>query len=142
LQVLGMEVERFSVPEVLFRPSDIGLRQAGLPEAILQAVQGCDVGLHAALYGNIVLTGGNVLLPGLGARLEAELRSRVPAHYAVRITTPADPVDYAWKGGALLAAGGAAVGGGRAGGGLFVTKQQYDEYGADACQERFFDVLW
>ncbi len=139
-----MEVERFVVPEVLLRPSDIGLRQAGLPEAILQAVQACDVGLQGALYGNIVLTGGNVLLPGLGPRLEAELRSRVPAHYAVRITTPPDPVDYAWKGGAMLAT--AAPGGAGAGaagaGGLFVTKQQYDECGADACQERFFDALW
>lgn len=132
-----MEVERFVVPEVLLRPSDIGLRQAGLPEAILQAVEACDVGLRGALFANIVLTGGNVLLPGLGPRLEAELRSRVPAHYPVRITTPPDPIDYAWKGGASLAS--ASAGGGM---GPFVTKAQYDELGLDACQERFFDVLW
>lgn len=132
-----MEVERFVVPEVLFRPSDIGLRQAGLPEAILQAVQACDIGLHGPLYANILLTGGNVLLPGLGARLEAELRSRVPAHYPVRVTTPPDPIDYAWKGGAHV--GQQQPG---AGAGPFVTKQQYEEYGADASQERLFDTLW
>jgi hypothetical protein len=28
-----MEIERFSVPEVLFRPSDIGICQAGVGEA-------------------------------------------------------------------------------------------------------------
>lgn len=138
-----MEVERFVVPEVLFRPSDIGLRQAGLPEAILQAVKACDVGLQGPLYRNIVLTGGNVLLPGLAARLEAELRSRVPAHHPVRVTAPPDPVEYAWKGGAALA-GGPAGGeaGGVAGGGVFVTKQMYEEYGADACEEQFFSALW
>ena len=135
-----MEVERFVVPEVLFRPSDIGLRQAGLPEAVVQAVESCDVGLRGPLYANIVLTGGNVLLPGLAARLEAELRSRVPAHYPVRVTAPPDPVDYAWKGGAALVAGPA---GGVAGqGGVFVTKQLYEEYGAEACEERFFSALW
>lgn len=136
-----MEVERFVVPEVLFRPSDIGLRQAGLPEAILQAVQACDVGLQGPLYANILLTGGNVLLPGLGTRLEAELRSRVPAHYPVRVTTPPDPIDYAWKGGASMGQQQRPLQQAGAGG-LFVTKQQYEEYGADACQEHFFDTLW
>lgn len=35
-----LDVERFSVPEVLFHPSDIEIKQAGVPEAIVQAVQG------------------------------------------------------------------------------------------------------
>lgn len=35
-----LDVERFSVPEVLFHPSDIDIKQAGVPEAIVQAVQG------------------------------------------------------------------------------------------------------
>jgi hypothetical protein len=36
LEVLTMETERFSVPEVLFRPSDLGLnlQQAGVVEAL------------------------------------------------------------------------------------------------------------
>ena len=34
-QIIKVANERFTVPEVLFSPSDIGINQAGLPEAIL-----------------------------------------------------------------------------------------------------------
>lgn len=38
VQVLTMESERFSIPEVLFRPTDIGMNQAGIVETIGQVV--------------------------------------------------------------------------------------------------------
>jgi actin-related protein 6 len=38
-QLLTMETERFSIPEVLFHPSDIGLHMAGIPEACQQSMQ-------------------------------------------------------------------------------------------------------
>ena len=34
LQVARLAAERFTVPEVLFSPSDIGINQAGIPEMI------------------------------------------------------------------------------------------------------------
>lgn len=34
-QIVKVRNERFTVPEVLFSPSDIGINQAGLPEAII-----------------------------------------------------------------------------------------------------------
>jgi len=37
-----METERFSVPELLFNPIDIGLQQAGLPETIQQSLDCLD----------------------------------------------------------------------------------------------------
>ena len=37
-QVLSLSVERFTVPEVLFYPTDIGLNQAGLADAIVQSI--------------------------------------------------------------------------------------------------------
>ena len=33
-----MNIERFSVPELLFHPSDIGLEEMGIPEAIWHSV--------------------------------------------------------------------------------------------------------
>jgi len=132
-QVLSMEVERFVVPEVLFRPSDVGLRQGGLPEAVVEAVEACDIGLRASLYSNIVLTGGNALFPGLAQRLETELRALVPEYHPVAVHVPPDPIGYAWRGGGRLAQDQPA---------MFVTKAQYNEYGAEACQERVFDAQW
>lgn len=40
-------------------------------------------------YQNIMLTGGNALFPGFRERLEAELRSLVPAHFPVSVLLPA-----------------------------------------------------
>jgi hypothetical protein len=34
-----MESERFTIPEVLFRPTDIGMNQAGIVEGAGQAIQ-------------------------------------------------------------------------------------------------------
>ena len=34
-QIVKMACERFNVPEVLFNPSDIGINQAGLAEAVV-----------------------------------------------------------------------------------------------------------
>lgn len=133
-QVLAMEVERFVVPEVLFRPSDVGLRQAGLPEVIVEAVEACDVGLRAGLYSNIVLTGGNTLFPGLAERLEKELRALVPHYYPIHIQRPENPLEYAWVGGSRMAR--------EQDHQLFVTKAQYEEYGAEACQEQMFASRW
>lgn len=41
-QILMMNNERFMIPEILMHPSDIGLDQAGIPEAITQSVLSCD----------------------------------------------------------------------------------------------------
>jgi actin-related protein 6 len=37
-KVLSMESERFSIPEILFHPSDIGMEQAGVAEAAAQSL--------------------------------------------------------------------------------------------------------
>jgi len=97
-QILPMSVERFTVPEILFRPSDVGIHQLGLAQAIVQSIQACDPMYHAAMYHNIVLTGGNMMLPHFKQRLEVELRALVPSHYTIRIYLPDDPISYAWDG--------------------------------------------
>ncbi|KAJ1615804.1 hypothetical protein T492DRAFT_606769, partial [Pavlovales sp. CCMP2436] len=104
-QVLALGVERFATGEVLFRPADIGLDEAGVPEAVVQAVGATLPDLHEALYSNILLVGGTTRLPNFGARLEAELRQLVPADYALNVRPAPDPIVAAWKGASLFAAG-------------------------------------
>jgi actin-related protein 6 len=130
-QVLAMEVERFTVPEVLFRPSDIGLKQAGVVEALHQAIEACDVGLRGGMYANIVLTGGNARLPGYRERVERELRAVAPDVYDVKVTLPEDPVTYAWSGGSRLAADSAGFSRN------VITKAQYDEMGWERVEREF-----
>lgn len=97
-QVLSVSTERFTVPEILFRPSDIGIEYLGITEAIVQSINACDPIYRAALYQNIVLTGGTMKIPNLKERLEQELRSLAPTNYKVRVYLPNDPVEYAWSG--------------------------------------------
>mmetsp|Transcript_1944 Transcript_1944/g.5151 ORF Transcript_1944/g.5151 Transcript_1944/m.5151 type:complete len:105 (-) Transcript_1944:185-499(-) len=47
---------------------------------------------------NVVVMGGNARMPGLGRRLEEEMRRLSPSGYEIRTWTPGDPVGYAWRG--------------------------------------------
>ncbi|KAK9269320.1 hypothetical protein L1049_001091 [Liquidambar formosana] len=79
--------ERFLVPEMIFRPADLGMNQAGLAECIVRAVNSCHPHLHPVLYESIILTGGSTLFPRFAERLERELRPLVPDNYEVKITS-------------------------------------------------------
>ena len=99
-QVLSLSVERFSVPEILFHPREVGIEQSGISDAIVQSVNACDGAIRAALLRNIILVGGNAKLPSLRDRIERDLRILVPPVYPVRVQLPHDndPVGYAWRG--------------------------------------------
>lgn len=61
--------ERFSVPELLFSPGDVGIRQAGLSEAVIQSLSGVPTGLWPAMLANILVVGGNSKIKGFMERL-------------------------------------------------------------------------
>jgi actin-related protein 6 len=67
--VLVLGNERFAVPEILFTPSDIGMKTAGIPDLILQSLSVLPTGLHPAFLANVLVVGGNSLLPGFMERL-------------------------------------------------------------------------
>ena len=96
-QALAMSVERFAIPEVLFRPSDIGLDCGGIAEAISESITSCPPMVHAAMYHNVLLVGGNAKISGFRDRVETELRKLAPTKYEVRVYLPEDPVSYAWE---------------------------------------------
>ncbi|KAF6722117.1 Actin-related protein 6 [Oryzias melastigma] len=129
-QILRLVNERFAVPETLFHPSDIGIQEMGIPEAIVDSVQSLPEEMQPHLYQNIVLTGGNTLFPGFRDRLEAELRSLVPAHLPVSVFLPPNPVCYPWEGGKLLAHSPDYDE-------MVVTREEYEENGHCICEEKF-----
>lgn len=60
--------ERFIVPEALFNPSDIGIRQAGVAETVGRCLKSFAPGVRELLLNNILLTGGNVSIPNFVER--------------------------------------------------------------------------
>ncbi|KAJ9538958.1 hypothetical protein OSB04_031691 [Centaurea solstitialis] len=123
--------ERFLVPEMIFRPADLGMNQAGLAECIVRAVNSCHPHLHPVLYESIILTGGSTLFPGFAKRLENQLRPLVPDVYQVKITTQEDPILGVWRGGSLLASSPDFDA-------MCITKTEYEELGSFRCRRRFF----
>mmetsp|Transcript_4941 Transcript_4941/g.10108 ORF Transcript_4941/g.10108 Transcript_4941/m.10108 type:complete len:167 (+) Transcript_4941:1432-1932(+) len=99
-QALRVSVERFVVPEVLFRPIDAGLQSdlMGLSQAIVQSVEACPEPYRPALYRTVYLVGGVARLPNLLERLKRELRSLVPSEYELEIFAADSPIDRAWLG--------------------------------------------
>ena len=101
-QIIRMNNERIAVPEILFQPSDVGVQEMGIPEAIHLAVSLCPEESQPHLYRNVVLTGGCAHFPGIRQRVEDELRRLVPDEYDVRVSLPDNPTTTAWKGGKRL----------------------------------------
>ncbi|KAI8090104.1 actin-like protein ARP6 [Gilbertella persicaria] len=132
-QILAMNNERFMIPEILMHPSDIGLEQAGIPEAITQSVSACDSEIHGLLYANIVLIGGNANIPGYKERIEHDLRQFVPDEFEIRLAIPKDPVTYAWEGGNQFISLSSKAELQR----TFVQRKEYLEYGSNICRRKF-----
>lgn len=67
LMTLGNE--RFTVPELLFSPTDVGMKQAGLPEMIMQSLASLPGAIWPVMLANVVLVGGNANIKGFKERL-------------------------------------------------------------------------
>ncbi|XP_071391097.1 actin CyI, cytoplasmic [Centroberyx affinis] len=104
-QFVCLGTERFRAPEILFKPELIGRDHYGMHESVFKSILSSDIDLRRGFLGNIVLSGGNTLLPGLPERLQAEIEGMVPPDMAecVRVTSPRDRDFSVWSGGAVLA---------------------------------------
>lgn len=68
-QVIAIVVERFCCPEVLFQPSMVGKKAAGIHKTTYISIMKCDVDIMKELKRNIVLSGGTPMsFPDLADR--------------------------------------------------------------------------
>lgn len=67
-QVITVGNERFRCPEALFCPSFLGRESAGLHELTYNAIMKCPIDIRKDLYGNIVLSKGSTMFPGIADR--------------------------------------------------------------------------
>ncbi|KAH8113486.1 actin-like protein ARP6 [Phellopilus nigrolimitatus] len=133
--VLRMTSERFAVPEVLFRPSDIGLAQSGVSRAIADAICSLPEDLQGLFWSNIGLVGGNIKFSGFRERLMAELRSLVPTDHEVCIYESSNAISEAYFSGAEFVRQPDFVN-------QAVSREEYQEYGSNVCRRKFANVSW
>eukprot|EP00735_Rhodelphis_limneticus_P015202 TRINITY_DN9385_c0_g1::TRINITY_DN9385_c0_g1_i1::g.28382::m.28382 TRINITY_DN9385_c0_g1::TRINITY_DN9385_c0_g1_i1::g.28382 ORF type:complete len:398 (+),score=113.40,sp/P85515/ACTZ_RAT/60.63/1e-163,Actin/PF00022.14/2.4e-128,MreB_Mbl/PF06723.8/28,MreB_Mbl/PF06723.8/1.9 TRINITY_DN9385_c0_g1_i1:42-1196(+) len=118
---IKISAERFRAPEVLFKPSLIGVEYDGVHDCLLNAIQKTDIDLRKRLYSEIILSGGSTLFSGFAERLLVELKKGVKEP-KYRIAAPADRMLSTWNGGSILAALASFKK-------MWVTKHDYQEYG-------------
>ncbi|XP_058045857.1 actin-related protein 6 isoform X2 [Ahaetulla prasina] len=129
-QILRLTNERFAVPEILFHPSDIGIQEMGIPEAIVYSIQNLPEEMQPHFFKNIVLTGGNSLFPGFRDRVYSEVRCLTPTDYEVSVVLPENSITYSWEGGKLISENDDFED-------MVVTREDYEENGHSICEEKF-----
>ncbi|KAA3475581.1 actin-7-like [Gossypium australe] len=102
-QVITIGAERFRCPEVLFQPSFIGMEAAGIHETTYNSIMKCDVDIRKDLYGNIVLSGGSTMFPGIADRMSKEITALAPSSMKIKVVAPPERKYSVWIGGSILA---------------------------------------
>ena len=62
----------------------IGLEAHGIHETTYNSICECDLDVRRDLYGNIILSGGNTMLPGIADRIQKEIGALAPPSMKVR----------------------------------------------------------
>ncbi|VDM54288.1 unnamed protein product [Angiostrongylus costaricensis] len=135
-QAINLNRERFALPEIMFHPSDIGLNQMGVVEAVVESLSRCPVNLRAALVQNISLVGGCTLFPGFRERFISELRSCLDVDWCVALADVTNPITHAWSC-ASAAFTGDMVDEDK----LFVSRDEWNEHGEEILHKKFLNFL-
>jgi actin, other eukaryote len=158
-QVITIGSERFRCPEVLFTPSMVGMEAAGIDETAFNSIMKCDVDIRKVreevvervcvlidflfftqphthtplqdLYGNVVLSGGTTMFPGIADRMAKEITARAPGSMKVKVVAPPERKYSVWIGGSILASLSTFQQ-------MWIAKSEYDEAGPSIVHRKCF----
>ncbi|KAG8097967.1 hypothetical protein GUJ93_ZPchr0013g34854 [Zizania palustris] len=130
-QVITIGAERFRCPEVLFQPSFIGMEAAGIHETTYNSIMKCDVDIRKDLYGNIVLSGGTTMFPGIADRMSKEITALAPSSMKIKVVAPPERKYSVWIGGSILASLSTFQQ-------MWIAKAEYDESGPSIVHRKCF----
>jgi len=130
-QVITVGNERFRCPEVLFKPALIGKESDGIHTTTYNSIMKCDVDIRKDLYGNIVLSGGTTMFPGIDERMEKEIKALAPASMKIKIVAPPERKYSVWIGGSILASLSTFQQ-------MWISKQEYEDSGPSIVHRKCF----
>jgi len=130
-QVITIGNERFRCAEVMFQPAFIGVEQSGVHSLCYDSIMKCDVDIRKELYGNIVLSGGTTMFPGIAERLHKEMTALAPAAIKVKVVAPPERKYSVWIGGSILASLSTFQQ-------MWISKEEYDESGPSIVHRKCF----
>ncbi|KAI7786069.1 actin [Diaporthe eres] len=130
-QVITIGNERFRAPEALFDPSVLGREGGGVHQTLYNSINKCDIDVRKELYGNMVISGGTTMFPGISDRLQQELTNMAPSSMRVRVIAPPERKYSVWIGGSILASLSTFQQ-------MWISKQEYDESGPSIVHRKCF----
>lgn len=130
-QIVTIGAERFRCPEVLFQPSLIGMEAPGIHETAYNSIMKCDVDIRKDLYGNIVMSGGSTMFPGIADRVHKEVTALAPASMKIKVVAPPERKYSVWIGGSILASLSTFQQ-------MWITKAEYEESGSSIVHRKCF----
>ncbi|KAF9929613.1 actin [Linnemannia zychae] len=130
-QVITIGNERFRAPEALFQPSLLGLEGVGIHETTFNSIMKGDVDIRRDLYGNIVMSGGTTMYPGIADRMQKEITTLAPSSMKVKIVAPPERKYSVWIGGSILASLSTFQQ-------MWISKMEYDESGPSIVHRKCF----
>jgi hypothetical protein len=126
--------ERFKCPEILFNPQIKNINNFGINKGIYQSIQLCDPVVKQNLYKNIILTGGNTLFEGFAERLQNELKFIFDSESnfnKINVINLPNRRHLAYTGGVIVSNSENFTN-------KWITKEEYEEYGANIVNEKYF----
>jgi len=123
--------QRFRCPEVLFEPSLIGKEAAGVHETTYNTIMKCDVDIRKDLYGNIVMSGGSTMYPGIQDRLTKEMVALAPPTMKIKVVAPPERKYSVWIGGSILSSLATFQS-------MWITKEEFDDAGPGIVHRKCF----
>ena len=97
------ETNASGAPRLSSNPSFLGMEAAGIHETSYNSIMKCDVDIRKDLYGNVVLSGGSSMFPGIADRMQKELTALAPSTMKIKIIAPPERKYSVWIGGSILA---------------------------------------
>lgn len=123
--------ERFICAEPLFKPSLLSYEQNGIHEIVNNSIMHCDIDLRKDLYGNIVLSGGSSMFPGIDERMTKEIVILAPAANKIKVVANPERRYSTWIGGSILASLSTFQP-------MWITKAEYEESGPSIVHRKCF----
>jgi len=123
--------ERFRCAEVLFQPQLIGKEASGIADMVFKSIMDADVDIRRDLFGNVVLSGGTTMFPGMAERMTRELAVLAPSTVKIRIIANPERKYSVWIGGSILSSLSTFQE-------MWISKEEYDEAGPTIVHRKCF----
>jgi len=73
-EMADLHVKKIMIPEIMFKPSIIGIKGSNIVQATHEAIMACEEDKREILWRHVILSGGNTMFPGFEERFNTEMQ--------------------------------------------------------------------